>query len=235
MWCYLLEQIHKLLEKYTPEGIPFPGTRSYSLFATSRVMRDFYKQVASEVAVELRQGKILDVGTGLGYLLIEIARLIPDVEIVGIDISSGMVKIARRNTEKAGLSRRVKFMVKDANKMSFEDSSFDLIVSTGSLHHWKKPLHVINEVHRVLKDGGKAWIYDLRRDVSEDIIVKKLGEYKYGRIKSLILYNIIKLHSSLTLNEVLNVLRNEENKFKQYHIEENWRSYPILKIRLLKS
>jgi hypothetical protein len=41
MWCYLLEQIHKLLEKYTPEGIPFPRTRSYSLFATSRVMRDF--------------------------------------------------------------------------------------------------------------------------------------------------------------------------------------------------
>jgi ubiquinone/menaquinone biosynthesis C-methylase UbiE len=66
-----------------------------------------------------------------------------------------MVKIARRNTEKAGLSRRVKFMVKDANKMSFEDSSFDLIVSTGSLHHWKKLLNVINEVHRVLKDGGR--------------------------------------------------------------------------------
>jgi ubiquinone/menaquinone biosynthesis C-methylase UbiE len=66
-----------------------------------------------------------------------------------------MVKIARRNVEKAGLSSRVRFMVEDANKMPLEDSSFDLIVSTGSLHHWKKPLHVINEVYRVLKDGGK--------------------------------------------------------------------------------
>jgi ubiquinone/menaquinone biosynthesis C-methylase UbiE len=71
--------------------------------------------------------------------------------------------------------------------MSFEDSSFDLIVSTGSLHHWKKPLHVINEIYRVLKDGRQAWIYDLRRDVSENVIVKKLGEYKYGKLISLIM------------------------------------------------
>jgi ubiquinone/menaquinone biosynthesis C-methylase UbiE len=231
----MLERIHKFLEEYVPEGIPFPGTRSYTLFAKSRFMRDFYRQVASEVAVEFRQGKILDVGTGPGYLPIEIARLAPGVEVIGIDISSDMVKIARRNAEKANLSSRVKFMVEDANKMSFEDSSFDLIVSTGSLHHWKKPLHVINEIYRVLKDGRQAWIYDLRRDVSENVIVKKLGEYKYGKMISLILYNAVKAHSSITLHEVLNMLGDEENRFKQYRIEENRHSYPVLKIRLLKS
>jgi methylase of polypeptide subunit release factors len=70
-------------------------------------MKGFYRQVASEVAVELRQGRILDVGTGPGYLPIEIARSIPGVEVVGIDVSSDMVEMARKNAERAGLSGRV--------------------------------------------------------------------------------------------------------------------------------
>jgi len=52
-------------------------------------------------------------------------------------------------------STLTRFMVEDANKMSFGDSYFDLIVSTGSLHHWKKPLRVINEVYRVLRMEGR--------------------------------------------------------------------------------
>ena len=230
----MLERVHRFLEKYVPEGIPFPGTRSYSLFARSRFMKNFYRLVAEDVMHEIRGGKIMDVGTGPGYLPIEIAKLIPNVEVVGIDVSSDMVKIARKNAERARLSDRVKFMVEDANEMSFEDSLFDLIVSTGALHHWKRPLRVINEIYRVLKNGGWAWIYDMHRDVSEDIIVKKLKEYGYGKITSSILYNIVKAHSSITLPEVLSILKSEENKFKQYNIEEKWHSYPLLKIMLFK-
>jgi len=225
------------LGERAPEGMPFPATRPYSLFARSRFMRGFYRQVASEVAVELSQGRILDVGTGPGYLPIEIARSAPRVEVVGIDVSSDMVRIARRNAERAGLSSRVRFMVEDANRMPFENSYFDLIVSTGSLHHWREPLRVMNEIHRVLRDGGQAWIYDLQRDAPEDVVARKLAEYGYrglGKLAGLILYNAIKLHSSITLHEVLSILEDERNRFRQYHVEENWRSYPVLKVRLLK-
>lgn len=232
---FMLESIHKFLDKYAPEGIPFPGTRSYSLFARSRLMKNFYKEVASEAACIVQRGKILDVGTGPGYLPIEIAKLIPSVEVIGIDISSDMVKIARKNAEKAKLSDRVKFIAGDANKMLFENSLFELVISTGSLHHWKQPLRVLNEIYRVLKNRGEAWIYDLRRDVVEEVVTRKLREYGYGRIKSLILYNIIKTHSSITLQEVLNILEDTESRFKEYNIEENWHSYPILKVKLLKS
>jgi ubiquinone/menaquinone biosynthesis C-methylase UbiE len=230
----MLERIRKFLEKRAPEGIPFPVTRLYSLLAESRFMKGFYRQVASEVAVELRQGRILDVGTGPGYLPIEIARSIPGVEVVGIDVSSDMVEMARKNAERAGLSGRVRFMVEDANYMSFESSYFDLIVSTGSLHHWRDPLRVINEVHRVLKGGGQAWIYELHRDAPEGVVVKKLEEYGYGKVVGLIVYKAVKLHASVTLREVLKVLEDGGNRFKRYSIEENWRSYPVLKVRLLK-
>jgi len=52
--------------------------------------------------------------------------------------------------------------------MPFEESSFDFVISCGSLHHWKKPERVFEEIHRVLKPGGSALIDDLRRDAPEE-------------------------------------------------------------------
>jgi ubiquinone/menaquinone biosynthesis C-methylase UbiE len=48
----------------------------------------------------------------------------------------------------------------DANRMLFADESFDFITSTFALHHWKSPCRVFNEIHRLLKPGCEAWIYD---------------------------------------------------------------------------
>lgn len=92
-------------------------------------------------------------GTGPSYLSIEIAKRIECAELVGIDLSEDMIRIARRNAERE--SAKVEFLVMNANSMSFEDSYFDLL-STGSLHHWKDPLRVIREIRRVLKEGGKV-------------------------------------------------------------------------------
>jgi ubiquinone/menaquinone biosynthesis C-methylase UbiE len=186
--------------------------------------------MATEIAIEIRHGRILDVGTGPGYLPVEIANLVPGVEVVGVDISRDMVKIARRNAEKAKVSDRVRFRFEDANDMSFEDSLFDFIVSTGALHHWKNPLRVINEVHRVLRRKGQAWIYDFRRDASRKDM-QKLREI-YGALVGSIVYGVVRVHSGITLQEVYRTLKDTENRFKQYNVEE---TYPfILKIKLYK-
>ena len=161
----MLETVYRFLEKHVPGAIPLPFTRIYDLFARTRLMKDFYREVASEVASEIYSGKILDVGTGPGYLPIEIAKLAPNIEVIGIDLSNDMVRIARKNAEKAKLLEKVKFMVENANEMTFEDSLFDLVISTGSLHHWKRPIRIINEIYRVFKDEGNAWIFDLRSDI----------------------------------------------------------------------
>jgi ubiquinone/menaquinone biosynthesis C-methylase UbiE len=47
-------------------------------------------------------------------------------------------------------------MVAGANALPFADKTFDRILSTGSLHHWKDPIHAMTEAHRVLKDDGYA-------------------------------------------------------------------------------
>jgi ubiquinone/menaquinone biosynthesis C-methylase UbiE len=48
----------------------------------------------------------------------------------------------------------------DGNRLDFADDSYDLVISTGSLHAWKNPVLVINECFRVLKAGSEAWLLD---------------------------------------------------------------------------
>ncbi|MDI6888745.1 MAG: class I SAM-dependent methyltransferase [Methanocellales archaeon] len=159
--------------KLLGEGIPFPFSILYARGARKYFMR-FYKEIAEEVASEIEAGYLLDLGTGHGLLPIEIAKIAPNVKITGIDISEDMVRIARKNVKREGVADRVKFQAGDANNLSFDDGSFDFIISTGAMHHWSNPITVFNEAHRVLKYGGKAWIYDLRRDASRE----KLEKYR---------------------------------------------------------
>ena len=49
--------------------------------------------------------------------------------------------------------------------MPFDDSSFDAVISNGSLHEWEDSKRVFNEIYRVLRQGGRYCITDLRRDV----------------------------------------------------------------------
>jgi ubiquinone/menaquinone biosynthesis C-methylase UbiE len=213
-----------------PEGIPFPGTRSYSFFARSRIMQAFYKDVALDVAKEVSGGRILDVGTGPSYLPLRISEVLPGSEVIGIDVSEDMIRIARKNAE----GKNVKFLVGDANKMPFEDDSFDLVVSTGSLHHWRNPVNVLNEIYRVLRPGRKALIYDLWGEAPKELLRGKLTELGYSFTAGLIAYGIVRMHS-ITSSELMKILREEGNFFKEYTIEEGWKSYPVVKVTLLKS
>jgi len=144
----------------------------------------------------LKSGKILEIGPGPGYLSIEIAK-IGDYQIIGLDISETMTEIAKRNMQEARVE--VEFQLGNAANMPFRDNTFDFVVSSGSLHHWKEPVKVINEVYRVLKTNGKALIGDLldsfimrwglRHSIKEaytkDEIMELLSktEFKKGEVK----------------------------------------------------
>ena len=72
-----------------------------------------------------------------------------------------MVVQARRNLARQGLGAQIEVQVASANALPFPDGAFDMVVSTGSLHHWKDPAGALSEIHRVLKANGYALIYDL--------------------------------------------------------------------------
>jgi SAM-dependent methyltransferase len=52
--------------------------------------------------------------------------------------------------------------------MSLEAGSADMIISAESMHHWREPVSILDEFHRVLRPGGRAWIFDGRSDFAPD-------------------------------------------------------------------
>lgn len=141
------------------ERIPGPLAPSYEK-ATRLAIDIYYKKVAAEIAASFSKGLILDLGTGPGYLPIEILKKSADIRIVGIDLSRRLIQMARKNAQRAGLSERLDFQYGNSAKLRFKDASFDMVLSTGMLHSLKEPVKVFQEMHRVLKNGGQAWIYD---------------------------------------------------------------------------
>ncbi|NPV07911.1 MAG: class I SAM-dependent methyltransferase [Anaerolineae bacterium] len=109
-------------------------------------------------------GTLVDVGSGPGHLLMDIARAHPNLKLIGVEPSADMVELARRNAEREGLGERIEFRAGDAHNLPFEDESVDFVVSSLSLHHWSAPNAGLQEIHRVLKPGGQLLIFDTRRD-----------------------------------------------------------------------
>jgi release factor glutamine methyltransferase len=78
-----------------------------------------------EVALELRPGRVLDVGTGSGAIALAVADELPECEAVATDISTAALEVARANAERLGLTERVEFIEGNAH----EGSEFDLILA----------------------------------------------------------------------------------------------------------
>ena len=137
-----------------------PSARAYDALVAS-ILEGFYARVAGEVAAAHPGGKVLEVGSGPGRLAVRLAREAPSMTLTGVDISEAMVERAARRAAGAGLSERVRFEVGDVGALTLPDGEFDGVVSTLSLHHWPNPVKGLAEIHRVLKPGGEARIYDL--------------------------------------------------------------------------
>jgi len=141
------------------------GARLYNAVAPT-LLRPLYGRVASDVAA-LAQGdgsapRVLEIGSGPGEVALEIARRLPLASVLGVDLADAMVDRARQRARGAGMHTRVEFTLADAANLPIPDASFDIAVSTLSLHHWAEPGAVFAELGRVLRPAGVALVYDLR-------------------------------------------------------------------------
>ena len=170
------------------EAIPGPAAEFYNLTA-AKLLRKPENKIAADVIAAIKNGSVLDIGCGTGFLAIEIAKKSPQLKVYGIDLSSQMVKISRRHAK--GLEN-TEFILSNAAALPFEDRSIDFIVSTGSLHHWKNPDKVFADCYRILKDGGQAWIYDPCYDAVQ-VDIKGIKK-RYGTIVYLILTKVTRMH-----------------------------------------
>ena len=155
-------------------GEPFPSPLAPLYCAEALLRRKGYESLAREIVSHIREGKILELGSGPGLLSLELARLSPRLEVVGVDPSPGMVRLASRLCR--GVENRVRFLVGGAYRLPFPPSSFDMVVSLGVLHHLQDLPRALEEAHRVLKPGGEAWFYEVVMDVRPEEIAGTLRE-----------------------------------------------------------
>jgi ubiquinone/menaquinone biosynthesis C-methylase UbiE len=180
--------VKDLLRK--PESIPTPGAIFYNA-TVAKVLRKPETKIANDVVTKMGKGAILDLGSGTGYLAIEIARKSPGLQVYGIDLSRRMVKIARRHAR--GVDN-AQFVFGNAAQLPFRDNSIDLVVSTGASHHWKTPRLVFDECHRVLKTGGEAWVYDGCPEVFSTPADRRKLNKEYGFLIGRLGYRVSALH-----------------------------------------
>ena len=111
--------------------------------------------------LKIRSGEnLLDVGCGTGSLLLVAKKTYPDNEMVGIDVDPEVLEITSKKLKKNSLD--VKLINTSAAKLPFNDSSFDIVVSTLIFHHLPTEikLQALQEIHRVLKKDGRFLLVD---------------------------------------------------------------------------
>jgi ubiquinone/menaquinone biosynthesis C-methylase UbiE len=129
-------------------------------FAARRLLRGLYRRIADDLAEVVPEGgDVLDIGTGPGVLLVELAGRRPDVRLTGVDLSADMVAAAGRNVSELG--ERASAQVADVADLPFPEDSFDVAVTSLSSHHWDNPRAAVPELARVLRPGGRLYVYDL--------------------------------------------------------------------------
>jgi|SRR5579884_546705 len=142
-----------------------------------------HREVAERIASGLTDGAhILEVAPGPGFLAIEVAKF-GRFQVAGLDISKTFVQIASENAAKAGVA--VTFYQGDAAAMPFSADVFDLIVCMAAFKNFTEPVQALNEMYRVLNNGGRALIIDLRPDVSDEAIVAEVKKMKLSWFSSL--------------------------------------------------
>lgn len=137
-----------------------------NLVAKRREESGLYREVAAQLP-RLDSGRLLDIGTGSGLMLKEVHDIMPEVELFGLDMSAAAIRVARRNL--AGME--VDLRVGSIEHAPYDDGFFDLAMCQSSMSYWQNPVACFDEIHRVLKPGGCAVLFEPQKGVDVDAAV----------------------------------------------------------------
>jgi demethylmenaquinone methyltransferase/2-methoxy-6-polyprenyl-1,4-benzoquinol methylase len=120
--------------------------------------------------------KILEIGFGTGHCLVSLAKAVgQDGRVVGLDISDGMLAIARDRLQKEGLSERVDLHLGDAAKLGFINAgTLDGVFMSFTLELFDNPEipRVLQECQRVLKPGGRVAVVSMTKTDPPGVAVR---------------------------------------------------------------
>jgi len=121
-------------------------------------MEKDHRRIAEQTLERMRvepTDNILDVGCGAGWLARILAALVSEGRVVGMDVADEMVRRARRNC--ADLDN-VLFVPGGVEEIPWDANFFTRVISVESAYYWPDPARGMQQIFRVLREGGSAWI-----------------------------------------------------------------------------
>ena len=110
--------------------------------------------------------KMLDIATGTGDFAILAAQMLHPEQLVGADISEGMMEIGRQKVKRMGLDKVISFEKQDCQHLGYEDEIFDAVTAAFGIRNFQNLDQGLSEMCRVLKKGGHLCIVELTTPVS---------------------------------------------------------------------
>lgn len=110
--------------------------------------------------------KMLDIATGTGDFAILAAQMLHPEQLVGADISEGMMEIGRQKVKRMGLDKVISFEKQDCLHLGYEDETFDAVTAAFGIRNFQNLDQGLSEMCRVLKKGGHLSIVELTTPVS---------------------------------------------------------------------
>ena len=108
---------------------------------------------------------MLDIATGTGDFAILAAQQLHSNQLIGADISEGMMDIGRQKVRQAGLSDIISFAKEDCLNLSYQDGTFDAVTAAFGIRNFADLDRGLSEMCRVLKKGGHLSIVELTTPV----------------------------------------------------------------------
>lgn len=216
--------------------LPGFAARLYDRLMRTKSIDREYREIAQDLASRIDKGRVLDVGTGPGWMLLRLYQLNNQLQLYGLDISEAMVQLARDNL--AGIP--ADFRQGNIEHTDYEDGFFDIVTCTGSFYLWDRPEQCLDEIHRILKPGQSAYLYETYKDYRHDDLRKALRKNleQEGLLRRLITPRFLRRQLRMTYcsDEIEAII--QRSRFRQNHTMEKigLGGLPIwLRIRLNKT
>ncbi len=104
---------------------------------------------------------MLDVATGTGDFALEALRILKPSKIIGVDISQGMLDVAKEKIKKNNLEDKFEVQLGDSENLPFADHTFDAVTVAFGVRNFENLEQGLRDIMRVLKPGGRAVILEL--------------------------------------------------------------------------